>query len=215
MQKERGLFITIEGVEGVGKSTNIETIKEFLNQNNIEHVVTREPGGTLIAEQIRGLLLQIQEEPLTELSELLLVFAARAQHLDTLIKPALAAGKWVVCDRFTDATYAYQGAGRGLDQAKIAELETMVQDQLRPDLTIILDLDPQTGMERVANRGNLDRFEQEELEFFETVRRCYLNIAAAESERCVVVDASQDLEHVKSDLLLLLDEKLMRRHIGD
>lgn len=215
MQKERGLFITIEGVEGVGKSTNIETIHEFLNQNNIDHVVTREPGGTLIAEKIRELLLQVQEEKLTGLSELLLVFAARAQHIDTLIEPALAAGKWVICDRFTDATYAYQGGGRGLDKAKIAELETMVQQHLRPDLTIILDLDPQMGMERAAKRGSLDRFEQEELKFFNDVRRCYLDIAEAQPERCVVVDASQDLQQVKSNLLQLLDEKLMGRRNDD
>jgi|ETN02SMinimDraft_4_1059925.scaffolds.fasta_scaffold146528_1 dTMP kinase len=209
MQNKNGLFITIEGVEGVGKSTNIETIKQFLAGRGIEFIVTREPGGTLWSEQIRNLLLQVNDdEDLMGLSELLLIFAARAQHLDRLIRPALAAGKWVICDRFTDATYAYQGAGRGLDRSKIAELETLVQEELRPDLTIILDLDPQIGLQRAQNRAALDRFEREKLEFFEKVRQAYLDIASAEQERCIVVDASQDLEAVSSELLIRLEEKL-------
>jgi len=209
MQNKNGLFITIEGVEGVGKSTNIETIKQFLAGRGIEFIVTREPGGTLWSEQIRNLLLQVNDdEDLMGLSELLLIFAARAQHLDRLIRPALAAGKWVICDRFTDATYAYQGAGRGLDRSKIAELETLVQEELRPDLTIILDLDPQIGLQRAKNRAALDRFEREKLEFFEKVRQAYLDIASAEQERCIVVDASQDLEAVSSELLIRLEEKL-------
>jgi len=209
MQNKNGLFITIEGVEGVGKSTNIETIKQFLAGRGIEFIVTREPGGTLWSEQIRNLLLQVNDdEDLMGLSELLLIFAARAQHLDRLIRPALAAGKWVICDRFTDATYAYQGAGRGLDRSKIAALETLVQEELRPDLTIILDLDPQIGLQRAQNRAALDRFEREKLEFFEKVRQAYLDIASAEQERCIVVDASQDLEAVSSELLIRLEEKL-------
>ncbi|MDP6414302.1 MAG: dTMP kinase [Gammaproteobacteria bacterium] len=209
MQNKNGLFITIEGVEGVGKSTNIETIKQFLAGRGIEFIVTREPGGTLWSERIRNLLLQVNDdEDLAGLSELLLIFAARAQHLDRLIRPALAAGKWVICDRFTDATYAYQGAGRGLDRSKIAELETLVQEELRPDLTIILDLDPLTGLQRAQNRAALDRFEREQLEFFEKVRQAYLDIASAEQERCIVVDASQDLEAVSSELLIILEEKL-------
>ncbi|HAJ75515.1 MAG TPA: dTMP kinase [Gammaproteobacteria bacterium] len=209
MQNKNGLFITIEGVEGVGKSTNIETIKQFLAGRGIEFIVTREPGGTLWSERIRNLLLQVNDdEDLAGLSELLLIFAARAQHLDRLIRPALAAGKWVICDRFTDATYAYQGAGRGLDRGKIAELETLVQEELRPDLTIILDLAPQTGLQRAQNRAALDRFEREKLEFFEKVRQAYLDIASAEQERCVVIDASQDLKAVSSELLIRLEEKL-------
>ena len=209
MKNKNGLFITIEGVEGVGKSTNIETIKQFLAGRGIEFIVTREPGGTLWSERIRNLLLQVNDdEDLAGLSELLLIFAARAQHLDRLIRPALAAGKWVICDRFTDATYAYQGAGRGLDRGKIAELETLVQEELRPDLTIILDLAPQTGLQRAQNRAALDRFEREKLEFFEKVRQAYLDIASAEQERCVVIDASQDLKAVSSELLIRLEEKL-------
>ncbi|HAJ75746.1 MAG TPA: dTMP kinase [Gammaproteobacteria bacterium] len=209
MKNKNGLFITIEGVEGVGKSTNIETIKQFLADQGIDFIVTREPGGTIWSEQIRDLLLKVNDdEDLTGLSELLLIFAARAQHLDRLIRPSLAAGKWVICDRFTDATYAYQGAGRGLDRSKIAELETLVQEELRPDLTIILDLDPLTGLQRAQNRAALDRFEREQLEFFEKVRQAYLDIASAEQERCIVVDASQDLEAVSSELLIILEEKL-------
>jgi dTMP kinase len=209
-QQARGMFITIEGVEGVGKSTNIESIRQYLERKDVEFIVTREPGGTLIAEKIRKLLLDIHEEQLTELSELLLVFAARAQHIESLIMPALADGKWVICDRFTDATYAYQGGGRGLDRTKIAELETMVQGQLKPDLTIILDLDPAIGMVRAAQRGSLDRFEQEALEFFNKVRACYLDIAAREPERCVIIDASRELVDVKASLFSVLDERLLQ-----
>lgn len=214
MAATSGLFITIEGVEGVGKSTNIETLKSYLEKKGIDFIVTREPGGTLLSEKIRGLLLDVQEESMTEMSELLLVFAARAQHLETLIRPALAQGKWVVCDRFTDATFAYQGAGRGLDRSTIATLESLVQGELRPDLTIILDLDPATGMERATNRGSLDRFEQEELAFFHKVRQCYLEIAAAEPQRCVIVDASQELAAVRASLEAILDDKLSS-HINE
>ncbi len=193
--------MTVEGVEGVGKSSNIQAITQFLDYYGVEYVSTREPGGTLIAERIRELLLQTGGEVPTEMTELLLVFAARAQHLDTVIRPALQAGKWVICDRFTDATYAYQGAGRGIEKARIAKLEDFVQDDLRPDLTVILDLDPQTGLERARNRGALDRFEQEKLEFFDRVRQGYLDIAAASPDRCLLLDASQDLETVKQALL--------------
>lgn len=208
MQNRKPVFITMEGIEGVGKSTNIGTIAEYLDERGIEYIVTREPGGTALAEKIRDLLLEVEVEPVTGLSELLLIFAARAQHIETLIKPALEDGKWVICDRFTDATFAYQGGGRGLDSSKIRQLQSMVQDELKPDLTIILDLDPQTGMTRARKRGSLDRFELEELEFFERVRQVYLDIAAAEPERCVTIDASQQLETVKSKLLQVLDQRL-------
>lgn len=201
-------FITVEGVEGVGKSTNIETLKALLEENGIDFILTREPGGTDAAEQIRDMLLSIREEPLGEMSELLLVFAARAQHLDQLIKPALRQGKWVICDRFTDATYAYQGGGRGLNKQIIADLENMVQQELRPDLTILLDLDPETGLKRAAARGDLDRFEREELDFFNKVRDIYLERADQDKERFIVIDASQQLEDVKSDLLAALRARL-------
>ena len=210
MTHKRGLFLTLEGAEGVGKSTNIEFITEHLEQRGIEYVLTREPGGTPLAERIRDLLLMVHEEPMSELSELLLVFAARAQHLDKVIEPALAAGKWVVCDRFTDATFAYQGAGRGLSIETIGQLQSMVQGELRPDLTIILDLDPEIGMQRASNRGELDRFEREQQSFFRSVRQGYLDIAAAEPERCLVIDASKPLVDVKLDLLAALEQGLSR-----
>jgi len=209
MQKNKGFFITIEGIEGVGKSTNINAIKGYLTQKKIDFIITREPGGTLLAEKIRDLLLEVNnDEKLSELSELLLIFASRAQHLEKLIKPALTKGKWVICDRFTDATYAYQGEGRGLDWGKISQLEELVQEHLRPDLTIILDLDPRLGLERAKGRGELDRFEQEKMEFFTKVRTAYLKIAAADPERCIVIDASSELAEVSELLLNALDNKL-------
>jgi dTMP kinase len=205
------MFLTVEGVEGVGKSTHIETIKNFLDERDIPCILTREPGGTPVAERIRELLLAVHEdEALCELSELLLVFAARAQHLERVVKPALAQGKWVICDRFTDATYAYQGGGRGLDVAIIAGLESLVQGELKPDLTIILDLDPRIGMRRASERGELDRFEREQIEFFDKVRRTYLDIATADPQRCVVIDAASDLATVSADLLKILNSSLLK-----
>ena len=209
MQTPRGLFITIEGVEGVGKSTNIDVIKRYLTDKKIDFVVTREPGGTFLAEKIRELLVKAHiEENLSDLSELLLIFASRAQHLEKLIKPTLAKGTWVICDRFTDATYAYQGGGRGLDQRKISLLEKLVQEDLRPDLTVILDLNPQVGLERAKQRGELDRFENEDMDFFKKVRATYLETAAADPKRCIVLDASLELSEVKSQLLKSLKTKL-------
>ncbi len=210
MTQSRGLFLTLEGVEGVGKSTNIEFMTEHLEKKGIDYVLTREPGGTLLAEKIRELLLDLHEEHMSELTELLLVFAARAQHIEKLIEPALAAGTWVLCDRFTDATFAYQGAGRGLSIEKIEQLQSMVQGSLRPDLTIILDLDPAIGMERANKRGELDRFEQEKQSFFRLVRQAYLDIAAAEPDRCLVIDASKPLAEVKSDLIESLEKGLAK-----
>lgn len=210
MTQTRGLFLTLEGAEGVGKSTNIEFLTQYLDAKGIDYVLTREPGGTHLAEKIRDILLDVHEEPMSELTELLLVFAARAQHIEKLIKPALNEGRWVLCDRFTDATFAYQGAGRGLSLEKISQLQTMVQDTLRPDLTIILDLDPAIGMERANRRGDLDRFELEKQEFFLSVRQAYLDIAAAEPERCMVIDAAKPLEQVKADLLVALETGLAR-----
>jgi dTMP kinase len=210
MTNKRGLFLTLEGAEGVGKSTNIEYITQYLEQRDIEYVLTREPGGTQLAEKIRYLLLAVHEEPMSELTELLLVFAARAQHLDKVIEPALSKGKWVVCDRFTDATFAYQGAGRGLSVETIGQLQSLVQGELRPDLTLILDLNPEIGLARASNRGELDRFELEQQSFFRHVRQGYLDIAQAEPERCRVIDASKPLTDVKLDLLAALEQGLSR-----
>jgi dTMP kinase len=205
---ERGRFITLEGGEGTGKTSNLLALTRRLQERGIEHVVTREPGGTPLAEDIRALLLQHHEEKMCELTELLLIFAARAQHLNRVIQPALEAGKWVVSDRFTDATYAYQGGGRGLNQHTIASLEALVQGDLRPDLTVILDLSPPVGLERARKRASLDRFEQEKLEFFDRVRASYRQRAVAEPGRCVLIDASRTLEEVQSDVLHALERFL-------
>lgn len=198
---DRGRFITLEGGEGAGKTSNLNVITQRLRERGIDYVVTREPGGTPLAEDIRALLLRHHDERMCEMTELLLIFAARAQHIDQVIRPALEAGKWVVSDRFTDATYAYQGGGRGLNELTIASLESLVQGGLRPDLTLILDLPPDIGLERARKRASLDRFEQEKLEFFDRVRTSYRQRAAAEPVRCVLIDASRTLDQVQSDVL--------------
>jgi len=200
----RGQFITLEGGEGVGKSTNLTAITSWLSERGIDHLVTREPGGTPLAEEIRGLLLAPRDEPMAEASELLLMFAARAQHIATVIEPALAAGRWVVCDRFTDATRAYQGSGRGLSQRLIDSLAALVHGELTPDLTVLLDLPVEQGLARAGERGALDRFELENLDFFQRVRAGYLQLAAAEPQRFAVIDAGQPLAAVQRDLLAAL-----------
>ena len=179
----RGLFITVEGGEGVGKSTNIDCLVRLLQDNGIEPVVTREPGGTRLGEDIRDTLLRVRGEAVQPLAELLLIFAARAQHIHEVIEPALAAGRWVVCDRFTDATYAYQGGGRGVDADTVSRLETLVQGALRPDFTLLLDAPVAVGMGRARGRGELDRFEREQVDFFERVRASYLEQADRDSPR--------------------------------
>ncbi len=191
-----GKFITIEGTEGTGKSTNIAVLEAMFRENGIDCLRTREPGGSAIAEKIRSLLLRNGEEKPADLTELLLIFAARAEHLAKRIKPALASGRWVLCDRFTDATFAYQGGGRGLSGESIATLQTLVQGELRPDLTLIFDLDPEIGLDRVSRRGNLDRFEREIIEFHHRVRRHYLDIARREPERCLLIDATGSPDEV-------------------
>ena len=196
----RGRFITIEGGEGAGKSTAQSFLAEKLAARGISVLQTREPGGTPLAEAIRRNLLSVDEEAPVEMTELLLVFAARAQHLTKVIEPALERGQWVLCDRFTDATYAYQGAGRGLSAELIGKLEKLVQGDTRPDTVILLDMPPQIGLARAKARGALDRFEQEEQAFFERVRQGYLERAAAFPNRYVVVDASQELSEVQNSL---------------
>ena len=195
---KQGRFITLEGTEGVGKSTNRQQVVECLQQAGLEVVVTREPGGTPLAEQIRELLLGVRDEPVSNMTELLLMFAARAQHLEQVILPALSQGSWVVCDRFTDATYAYQGGGRGFDVNVIAQLESMVQGDLRPDLTLYLDVPVAVAARRIAER-ELDRFEQEALTFFERVRAAYLEMAQ-QQPRYRIIDASQSLEQVQAEV---------------
>jgi dTMP kinase len=201
-----GLFITLEGGEGAGKSTQLSFIERWLHQAGKEVVLTREPGGTELGERIRELLLHSQDFRMSGEAELLLMFAARAEHLTKVIKPALAKGIYVVCDRFTDATYAYQGGGRGIPGERIAQLETWVQVDLRPDLTLLLDLPVDLGMARADNRGFPDRFELENGEFFQRVRQAYLEKAERESDRVRVIDASQNVEQVAQQIGVILDE---------
>ena len=201
----QGKFITIEGTEGVGKTTNIEFIQHWLNRRGVEFVSTREPGGTPLAEQVRELLLTPREEKVGDSTELLLMFAGRAQHLDQVILPALDSGTSVLCDRFTDASYAYQGFGREMDCSLIAELEQIVQGDLRPDLTLILDIPVEIGLKRASERSAPDRFEQEQIEFFDRVRQGYLKIAEENPKRCAVIDASQSLDEVQASIEVVLE----------
>ncbi len=205
---QRGKFLTIEGTEGVGKSTNLAFIRDWLQAKGIEVVVTREPGGTPLAEEIRTLLLAKRAEAVDETAELLLVFAARAQHLSRVIKPALARGAWVLSDRFTDATFAYQGGGRGLSVETILQLEILVQGDLRPDLTVILDIDVELGLNRARQRGELDRFESETMDFFERVRSAYHQRAASSPSRYALVNAGQELVAVQHDIDRILGSLL-------
>lgn len=200
----QALFITLEGPEGAGKTTNRTWLAEQLEAMGHSLVLTREPGGTPLAEQIRDLLLDCNDEPVATDTELLLMFAARAQHLHQIIRPALEAGQIVLCDRFTDASYAYQGAGRGVPEQRIAQLEQFVQGELRPDLTLLFDLPVEVGMQRAQARGRLDRFEQEQHDFFQAVRQGYLQRAALEPQRFIVLDASRPLTEVQQQLAVVL-----------
>nr|WP_275679344.1 dTMP kinase [Pseudomonas entomophila] len=204
------MFITLEGPEGAGKSTNREYLAARLREQGVDVVMTREPGGTPLAERIRELLLAPSEETMAVDTELLLMFAARAQHLAQVIRPALARGAVVLCDRFTDATYAYQGGGRGLPVERIAILESFVQGQLRPDLTLVFDLPVEVGLARAAARGRLDRFEQEGQAFFEAVRQAYLQRAGQQPQRYSLLDAAQPLEAVQRAIDALLPGILER-----
>lgn len=201
----RGRFITLEGGEGVGKSTNLRFIQQLLAQKQLDVLLTREPGGTGLAEKIRQLLLEKHSEAITPQAELLLVFAARAQHIQHVILPALTQGKWVLSDRFTDATYAYQGGGRNMDNQIIAWLENTVQGGLRPDLTLLLDAPVETGLLRAQHRGKLDRFESEQLDFFERVRQAYLARARQNPRRYAIIDAAMPLVEVQNQISRAID----------
>lgn len=201
-------FITLEGGEGVGKSTNLAFVAERLRASGREVVITREPGGTPFAEELRNTLLARREEAVAPLAELLTLFAARAQHWQTLILPALARGAWVLCDRYIDATHAYQVAGRGLPVSEVERLEAQVLDGELPGLTLLLDVPVSVGMARVATRGVPDRFESEQQAFFERVREGYLMRAAGAAGRIRVIDASQALDAVQADLAVVLDDYL-------
>lgn len=201
-----GKFITIEGGEGVGKTTNIQYIQTLLAERGIKTLVTREPGGTPLAEEIREVLIANREERVVSETELLLMFAARAQHLNELILPNIEQGIWVISDRFTDATYAYQSGGRGVPAEKVALLETFVQGSFRPDLTLLLDAPIEVGMQRARDRGKLDRFEEEQVEFFEKVRDNYLNRAKQAPERFKIVNAAQELAGVQAEIKAEFDK---------
>lgn len=199
-----GRFVTVDGGEGAGKTTQMGFMREYLERRGCRVVVTREPGGTSLGEEIRALLLGHRDGGMTLAAETLLMFAARAEHLERVIRPALAAGYCVLCDRFTDATYAYQGGGRGLSLKRIAVLEDWVQGELRPDLTLLLNVPVATGLMRAGRRGVADRFELEDVVFFERVRAIYLERAAREPDRYRIVDASQSVEAVRAEVETVL-----------
>lgn len=204
----KAAFITLEGIEGVGKTSAVECVVEWLRTHGREVLVTREPGGTELGERLRALVLEHNDVPIAPLAELLLMFAARAQHLEQRIRPALARGESVVCDRFTDATYAYQGGGRGLPTAAIDSAAQLVHGDLAPTLTILLDAPPEVGLGRARARSAADRFESEKVQFFERVRAAYLAHAAAQSARFAVIDATQSLTKVHADIRACLSERL-------
>jgi dTMP kinase len=204
---ENGFFITLEGIEGVGKSTQVNYLGELFRQLDRTVTITREPGGTLVGEAIRNILLNSKDLDISIETELLLMFAARAQHLHQIIKPALARKEVVICDRFTDASFAYQGAGRGIPREKIKLLQNWVQGELHPDLTFLLDASVETGLERAGKRSEPDRFESEPMAFFNAVRQEYLKIAAAEPDRVIVIDASVEPAKVEKQIYSALQGK--------
>ena len=210
MNENMGRFLTIEGIEGVGKSTQVARLSQGLSERGIDHVVTREPGGTPLAERIREIVLNSRDEALPPVAELLLMFAARSVHMNNHVDPNLKAGRWVVCDRFIDATYAYQGGGRRLGVESIRQLEAIVLGARRPDLTLLLDAPVEQSLQRARQRNAgaaADRFESERIEFFERVRDAYHARAAAEPDRIAVIDAAQSVDAVAADILTLLEER--------
>jgi dTMP kinase len=208
---KRGKFITIEGIEGVGKSSNMATLVEHLEAAGRRVLTTREPGGTPLAEDIRDLLKDRSDEPIPEIAELLLMFAARSLNVNNVILPALEAGTWVVSDRFTDSSRAYQGGGRGIPMETIDRLADWVHGDTWPDLTILLDAPVEIGMQRADRRGTPDRFEQERHDFFQRVRECYLQLAINEPERFVIVDTTRSLAEVGCEIRLVADQLLSNK----
>jgi len=201
-----GKFITVEGIEGAGKTTCMQVVTEIIENQGITAIHTREPGGTDLGEDLRNLLLGHKHTGMSDDAELLMMFAARAEHIAQKIQPALDDGQWVLCDRFTDATYAYQGYGRGVSLEKISGLENWVQGKLRPDLTLLMDLPVEVGMERAGKRSAPDRFESEAWDFFERIRQGYLSIAAEQPSRVKVIDASQDLPDVQAQVRVAIED---------
>jgi dTMP kinase len=211
MHPEGGRFVTVEGIEGAGKSTHLRLVSELLGREGREVVVTREPGGTELGEEVRALVLGHRQGGMSADAELLLMFAARAEHLDRVIRPALAAGKWVVCDRFTDATFAYQGGGRGVARERIAELARWTHGGFGPALTLLLDVPAELGLERAGKRGSADRFESERIEFFHRVRASYAGLARHEPGRFRVIDASPPLAAVAARVRETMEQWLSTR----
>jgi dTMP kinase len=199
---ERGRFITVEGIDGAGKSTQIDAVAAALRARGLHLVLTREPGGTSLGESLRELILN---ERMTAETETLLLFAARAEHLDRVIRPALAVGQWVLCDRFTDATYAYQSGGRGVDEDRIAALEHWVHADLQPDLTLLFDVPPEIAAQRLSQARTADRFEAEDVHFFAAVRRAYLARAASDPARFFVIDGTRPPEELRGQLTQLAE----------
>jgi dTMP kinase len=208
---ELGRFITIEGVEGAGKSSCMQYVRELLEREGHEVVTTREPGGTKLGEEVRNILLGHREGGMAIETELLLMFAARCEHLHKVIVPAIEAGKWVICDRFTDSTFAYQGGGRGIDRGDIATLADLVHGGLNPDLTLLLDLPVEQGLARAGRRGTPDRFERETVSFFNRVRNYYLEMAEDEPERFRVIDAGAPVEDVREQIERVVAEWIESR----
>lgn len=199
------LFVTIEGSEGVGKSTAMKFLRKYLQGRSIDFIATREPGGTPLAERMRKILLDDHEEPLADITELLMVFAGRAQHIQEVIRPALDQGQWVVCDRFTDATYAYQGGGRLIFSDYIAQLESMVQGSLQPNITLLLDAPLSVGMARARSRSRPDRIEKEDMDFFERVRKKYLERAECFPKRFHIIDTNCPIANVQKQIVAVMD----------
>jgi len=206
MANHKGLFITLEGIEGAGKSTQLGFLASLLETQGHEVVITREPGGTRTGERVREILLDNETQNLHPETELLLMFAARMQHYQELIKPALEANKLVISDRFTDASYAYQGGGRGINREKIDQLRVWVLGDFKPDLTLLFDIDAELGLKRAENRSEADRFEQEQLSFFESVRQCYLQLAREEPKRIRIIDASESIQQIQVKIKHILTE---------
>lgn len=207
----KGLFITLEGIEGVGKTTQVDYVGELFRRQGHSVTMTREPGGTSVGEAVREILLNSSDLDICDETELLMIFAARAQHLRRVIAPALANGDVVICDRFTDASFAYQGGGRGIKKEKIQQLQSWVQGKLEPDLTLLLDAPPETGLTRAGKRGELDRFEQEKNEFFEKVRSSYLELAEENPQRIAIIDACKNIEEVQGQIDAVLAS---RKYLG-
>lgn len=214
MAVTKGKFVTVEGGEGAGKSSNLAFIRDLLEQSGLEVVFTREPGGTALGEDIRDLLLGHKHTGMARDTELMLMFAARAEHLARIILPALNAGKWVLCDRFTDASYAYQGGGRGIDMSRIRALEEWVQQGLKPDLTLLLDLPIETGLDRAGQRSEPDRFEVEQHAFFERVRSTYLEIANRDNQRVHIIDAAVPLVQVQEQIRAIMNQFIQAKLHG-